>query len=355
MRIGLFPLSFFALLLTLSAWAATTERAPAAVAAGRATPHAPVDALGAKLQAFLIDAKSQLGPLKPWQEKIFNEEVLDQYKRFILDYRASSTGVEAEADMDAIRKYLRFYGPDSLKRENPTILVDLKHQADCEKCEQEAPALKQLVVERLKRRGLKIVWVKPQDLANPDLTGHELNDAVNQLAAQDKAVGALVVQWHVGAVDEENETHYLIDSYLTIRDVNQYEEKLDLMDTGSFEASEAKLLTDTFTDVGDKLEQLEVNHSELNRDEIQVVLNGFQSFAEYSAARDGISDALKNNASVEERRIGRGTAVLSVFTNQSIQNIRTQLAALKLDGVSFSNVAIQGQEIQVGIGSKGVP
>src|SRR2546430_11890887 len=97
--------SWGSMLAIAALWSGSALAAPGAKAAAAAN----IDPLTAKLQAFLTDTKQHLGPLEPWQSRLFDDEILSDAKRFIRDYKASKTGVEAEADMDAIKRYLRFY------------------------------------------------------------------------------------------------------------------------------------------------------------------------------------------------------------------------------------------------------
>lgn len=300
------------------------------------------EGINVKLQSFLQDAKKRLGPLEPWQNRLFEEEVMTQPKRFIRDYRASAKGVEAVADIESIRKYLRFYGPRSLKRENPQILVVVRAERGCAKCAASVAGVRSVVKTRLERRGLGLIWAQPRELslaiqANGGTGGasggHTLLDALDELAIQKGAVGALLVESVTAPVDaidtaHADEAHFLVKSALVIRDLGKEEEQIDLLDNGDMEKSAAKLLTDAFTGVGDKLERLQANQSDLNRGEFLVEVTGFEDYAQYIQAKDQIAHLLSGTSSVEEQRVSRGKAIFAIYTEARFDQVRAQLASM---------------------------
>src|SRR4051794_9867340 len=88
-----------------------TGRAQAAPPAKAATSDG-ADAVSTQLKSAVTASASKLGELEPWQKRIFSEEVVPQYQRFVRDYRSSGTsGVTAEIDLESLRQYLRFYAP----------------------------------------------------------------------------------------------------------------------------------------------------------------------------------------------------------------------------------------------------
>ena len=55
------------------------------------------ESVPAQLKAALASSEARLGALEPWQKRIFADEALPQYQRFIRDYRSSASGVKADA------------------------------------------------------------------------------------------------------------------------------------------------------------------------------------------------------------------------------------------------------------------
>src|SRR4051812_29867780 len=61
-----------------------------------------------QLRQAVEGSAAQLGALELWQKKLFDEEVVAQYPRFIKDYRVVGDKVEAQVDLDNIKNYLEF-------------------------------------------------------------------------------------------------------------------------------------------------------------------------------------------------------------------------------------------------------
>jgi len=355
--------------------AATVATTPAALKAQAgatpvATPSAAPD-LGNRLQAYFINARKDLGNLEAWQLKLFNEEAVPEYQRFVRGYRLVNTtpgaaasgadngsGISADIDFDSLRNFLRFYAPKSLKREKPSILAVLKPQTKCSKCISGLPEVKMLVASRLERRGFKVIWTAPAEIGDAALTGVDLVTAAKQAAQQKDAVGALVVYWQKSVDDEDamhpDERHYTIHSALEIREVTSTQEQLEVTDNGSFERSEGKLLADSFTELGAKMTDLEVSQAEINREETVVDVIGIRSFGQFQALKNAFQASLKN-ATIEEQKISRGHAVFAVFSNSPVEKIQQALGAAKPEGLKLGTSSIQSGEIHLEVTAAAAP
>jgi hypothetical protein len=303
-----------------------------------------------------------LGPLEPWQQKLFEEEALPEYQRFMRGYRLSSApagakggassqpAITADIDFENLKDFLKFYAPKSLKRDKPPIYVYLKSEMPCFKCSASLPGLKALVTERLERRGFKIIWGSPADLSDPKAMGPKLDAVINAVALQKKAVGSLLLSWH-HAVNEEDPSHpdtrdYSIRSLLDIRDISKSQAKIVLPETGSFEVSAGKLLTDAFTQLGARASDLEITQSELKREELIVDVIGIKSFASYQAVKDALQSSLQL-ATVEDQKISRGRAIFSVFSDASIEKVQQSLSTVKMPGMKFGPATVEGNQIHL--------
>jgi hypothetical protein len=118
-----------------------------------------------------------------------------------------------------------------------------------------------------------------------------------------------------------------------LRDVIKHEGKTELMDSGSFERSAAKLVTEAMTELGAKDEAFGVAQAEQTRSLIPVVVSGFKDFAQYSAARAQLDAKLKGVGSLEEQRISQGRAVFGVLTEKSYGDVRGILAGFEMPGI----------------------
>jgi hypothetical protein len=197
-----------------------------------------------------------------------------------------------------------------------------------------------LVKARLERRGFTLLWAAPEETEKLDAA------ALAQMALAKQASGVAVIELGLAPADDEDSAHaedpqYLLKSMIDIRDVGRSEGQLEILDTGNFVGSIGQLLTDAFTDLGAKLERTEITHSEMNRNEIWVEVSGLGGYPQYVAVRDGVRDALKNVASVQEQKVARGKEVLAVFTEVPAAKVQEMLTAGPLGQIKLAPVSTQ--------------
>jgi hypothetical protein len=301
------------------------------------------DTLDLKLRAYLAGAKKNLGPLQSWQSRIFDDEAVPQYQRFIQDYRATSGGgIEAQVDYESLRQYLRFYAPNVLKDKSPTVVVVLFPQVDCPKCVEGMESVRALVRERLSTRGLIPEWASPMDLGITALgiSNSDVVDTAARYADVKKASGSLVVRWGVAQSDEaaqEDETRYNVYTSLRIRGLASHDGSLELLEAEKFDRSVGKLMTDAFTDLGAKVAITE--NSPLDgqpRDESLIEIKGNWTYAQYSRLRDALAEGLANLGEMQEREVARGSAVFALYGSTPLTAISERVLAIPLDGYKLS-------------------
>ena len=72
--------------------------------------EAAMSQLEVRLQGKVREYFSQLTDLEPWQRRLFSEEVLPQYQRYIKNYQEGAGKLDAEVDLEKIRRSIAFYG-----------------------------------------------------------------------------------------------------------------------------------------------------------------------------------------------------------------------------------------------------
>jgi hypothetical protein len=333
----------FLMLLMLGATALGAPPVRPAPAPSSSPDASQGEGLDARLQAYLAGSKKDLGALEPWQSKLFDEEAVPEYQRFIRGYRGISGGkIEADVDFESLRKYLRFYGPKSLLRESSPVVVVLRPQADCAKCVSSAEDIKRLVNGRLAHRGLLPMWTPAVDIV-----GTDIDAGAYKFALQKKAVGSLVVRWGL-APSEEDETRYTIHTNLQIQGFSKHEGSIEMLEAGSFERSAGKLLTDAFTELGEKAETVQSAQGALDRKETLVDLSGVWTYSQYVAFKESMRSALETLGTLEERRIGRGHAVLVFYGEGPVADVAARLTHLKTEGLEASGApTIDGQTVHL--------
>lgn len=318
-----------------------------------------------KLQAYFTDKKKTLGELEPWQSKLFDEEAIPEYQRFIRDYHSEKAAkassplvqeVSAEIDFESLRNFLKFYAPKYLKKEKsgdlPALLVILKPQLSCAKCTSVLPGIKAMVAARLERRGLRALWATASELTSARSMGNDYQNLARHLAVQKKAMGVLLLSWQEAQADDlesahADEIHYLIRSFFSMGELISTEASLDVSENGNFERAGGKLLADAFTELGAGIKKTELAQSELGRTEVSVEVLGWRGVEEYRKLKAQIEEALKGIARVDDFRIARGKAVLLVHSDSTAVDIHKQLVGLKVDGFRFLPVTLSDQRIHV--------
>lgn len=311
------------------------------------------------LKNAVVEAQAKLGELEPWQKKIFDEEVVPQHQRFIRDYRPTANGVLIDVDHETLKKYLAFYAPKALKREDAKILVYLRADESCTKCTESTDAVGRLARARLERRGFTPVILTADDVGNVTALGKTLRERLTDLAAQRNVAGALLIESSMAAGDDAHadEKHYLVQYYLLGREGKaagaqlpkeyRHDGKLELMENDNVETAVARLMTDSFTDFGYKtiLAKLYGEDTE----EIWLVVNGVQGFAHYQKIRTQLQDALKDSSSFEDRKIMRGQVIFGVRGGKNPQELKTLINSLTLDNQKFNVVSMEGTSLQLEI------
>lgn len=313
---------------------------------------AETDTVKTQLKNALVDAFTKLGQVEPWQKKIFDEEVMMQYQRFIRDYRQTGPNLSVEVDLDSLKKYLRFQA----KKTDAQAWVYLRAQPSCGRCGASFEDIKKLVKERLERRGFVPTWLTPEEIGDVNLAGKALNDRVYVLAKNKNAGAALVVQWQLAPIDDidtahADEEHFQITSWFTLRDLAKNENKLELLSTDSFLIFASRLLTDAFTELGGKVDALQVADGSSGKDEIALEINGVRDFVHFAMVKAQVQGRLKDViiSGPEERRIARGKATLAVFTSKSVDDIRGALGKIQLDNGTLTVVGAKERTIQMEI------
>lgn len=323
----------------------------------------------AQLKAAVLDSQKNLGELEPWQKTIFTEEAVPQYQRFIKDYRASTEGVKEDVDLESLKSYLAFYAPKFRSKLEPAsapstsaaatselkIWVLLKGDRQCKKCVQSTANIKHLAKSRLGRRGLTPIWgelteAKP---SVPDLSRDLSRDTAkteSQSAVEAKkkgAVGTLVIQWFLAPVDDADSAHadenrYIIRAFLQVGGVTLEARHQEILDNDSFESSEARLLTELFTELGSKFR---TDSSALaaredpgilpaavsGSEEISVEVSGIRDFTQYQRVKANLQDQLKSIATVEDRKFSREKIGFAVFSTQGKDEVEKLVDGSSLD------------------------
>ncbi len=288
----------------------------------------------AKLRQAVSNSIHRLGALDAMQKRIFEEEVLEDYSRFIKDYRPGPNGaLSVEVDLENLRKYVQFHGARSVKHGNRKILVYVDPQKDCSKCESSREELVALLRNRLVRRMFEPEFVGTEVLLDQPLAMRPLIDRLSDLAIERNASGALLVRVRLAPVDSIDTAHredkrYEVDTQFMIRGDREirYGNRLGVNDDESFALATKRLLISAFSDFGDKVSRPRAG-AETEQEELAIEVDGVSDFSHYSRVKAQIQERLKSLGVVEERRIARGKATFAVSGALRTEDARRSLAS----------------------------
>jgi len=321
----------FLILFLASTLVSTWALAPAH-ASPRST-QAPKKDLQESLKAALVEAKSKLGKLEEWQSTLFDEEAVPQYSRFIRDYRPSANGVTADIDLDSLRNYLAYAAPRGAKADALKLYVVMKGDESCKKCVEAAPLLRKLLKARIERRGFVPSFV------NADAS---TNEKVSALAERTESAGALLVEWQLLPVDSidtahADENHYRLRVFQSARiagagSTHEYktESRLELLEQDSFATAAERVLTDSFTDLGSKVQVARSETESGATDELFVEVTGIRDFAQFTVMKNQIQNSLRSWGTIEERKVARGWVSFAIRTSHKVDELRQALAPLRV-------------------------
>lgn len=270
-------------------------------------------------------------PLETWQTKLFEDEVLPQYQRFIKDYRPGPQGLQVEVDQDSLRKYLQFYGPKTLKARDYKVYVWLVIDPACPACGKAAGELKSLISARLEHRGLAPVWMDA-----PGTAARGFEDKCIDFARGRQGAGALVVQAIRAPQDDEDAAHadelrYWVATTVAIRELGTKSSgHIELLANDSIESAAARLLTDAFTEMGGRVQNAVAASVLGSSNGVVLEVSQFKDYAMYQDILNKLSSGLKDAHSIEEKRLTRGHVWLSVQTSRAAADVRRQVDELGL-------------------------
>ena len=292
-----------------------------------------------QLKSVVLEQYSRLGPLQPWQERLWQEEVLPHHLRFIKDYRSLPSGIQAEVDLEGIRNFLKFYAPAPLMKKPeslPQMEVFLDTQTPCERCTQALPQIKEYVLATLESRGLRPAWVSARDLGleGPlDPGAESVESRLTQRAQAKKDFGALVVSWNPAPEEEIDTAHadekrYWVEIHLSLPGTPSIYRKKEILDNESFFVTVNRLMVDVFTDLGGQL-----SHSfyeDLNSQEVLILIQGERDYTQYTLMKTQLAEALKPYGSLEDRMLSKKELVFAVSTQTQVSEIQRAVLESKV-------------------------
>ena len=290
----------------------------------------------------LNETKPQLGKLNATQNRIFEEEVLRQPKRFIQDYKRTDQKLDVTADVDALRSYLNFLPVGKVAA---SFVPDPK----CKRCSEVLSALKGTLKQRLDRRGVKIVTVPAEDLGEDAPRSTDVHLKALDVAKKLGLDGAFVFQMHMVDLGDTDTAHaedqkfqiavsYLNKDAIRSRTQGEFLISENLVDAGG------KVLTDLFTDAGRQmlvaLQNLKAGNPAaavtassaaalLEKEETLVLIRGLRNFDQVNQVKDSALSLLSKLGDTEERLSARSVLGIAVFKKVGSVSLSDATTALE--------------------------
>jgi hypothetical protein len=338
-------------------WAACALLGMMGITQTWAAPPSADRGVQGSLSRAVSESVNRLGSLDPWKRRIFDEEVVPQYSRFIKDYRPGANGLVIEVDYDAILRYVAFYAPRTLKPADPKqvkIALYQRVEPGCDRCAAAQDRIRQLMKPRAERRGFQVMWLTAEDIPPADEMGPAVFDKIGEAAVRKGALGALIIDTRVAPVDAIDTAHaderkFVVEAFWFAKPTGdadlRFVGQLEVMENDPLEQAAARLLSDAVSQFGVKALLAEKNDGEAKTQEYELVLNGVKDYAQFAKLKAGISHALSDATWVEERKLKRGQVVLGIRSQRSVDAVKRQLASVPAEAGKVVVTGVEGERL----------
>jgi hypothetical protein len=257
------------------------------------------DGIGPQLRARIEKARPQLGDLPPWQEEIFQNEVLSSSGRFVRDYRTSGNQVtKADVDLEGIKRYLAFHASQLLKGNSTKTLLFVRANAACQDCAKAVGTIRTELKTRLERRGLDVLLA----------SGDELKRDPSEAFAKRNAQG-----WVLAEVRAEDDPDHpgdqryglMLDFRFPGTAVSGVQKQMEILPSDSIEISMSRLAIDAVLELGQKARS---GFASANSEDagVEIFLEGASQFPILKEVKTKLQTTLGPEYRVVEKRIERG-------------------------------------------------
>ena len=304
-----------------------------------------------KLKQSVSAYQKNLEPLEPWQGKVFSDEILPQFQKFL----SIHAGTEPTVDGDLIKSYLKFYAPKALQAKDPKVMIFLQWENTCGPCKASEHILRAIVRARLTRRGFQPLWVEKAELdaALSDPLS-KVDEKLVELMKIKEVQASFVLEWGTASAlginaaaanaseDPEAELTGAQVPALALKmgvriGEKRFEKTKVLSEEEQLEASHATLLNEVLIDLGKNQGAARTVAQETSVQASsgmvskQVQVTGIQDFSQLTRVKGLFQSQIKNIVSVLEQKISRGQVTLAVQAKSSEPELQAQIDAIQFD------------------------
>jgi hypothetical protein len=297
------------------------------------SPVHAADQFAYQLRAQVEKARPTLGDLPPWQEEIFQNEVLPSSGRFIRDYKTSGNQVsKVDVDLEGIKRYLSFRATQILKPDSNKMLLFVRTNGACTDCEKAANAVRENLKARLERRGLVVLS------ATPDEMRHDPAEAYSKRN---------VAGWAEADIHEEEDPDHPGDNrYSLVLDIHfpgtlasNVRKQMEILPSDSIEVSMSRLAIDAFLEIGAKA-RTGFAAASIESPGVEIALDGVTHFNVITQVKSKLQAAMGSDYRVVEKRIERNRASLAVIA-VAVGDEKAPVIASQLQKLTFEGFTLQ--------------
>lgn len=233
------------------------------------------------------------------------------------------------------------------QKPQPTLLVLMKTDKASPACRQNISTFAKLSKELNEARGFNVVFQKSSQVVfqrDPML----LQDQVVDAGAKMGADATLLVYWarksddrlgndgSAETVNLDEEAQYEVWNVLKIKDLPAVVQHQDVMDGDEFEEVEKQVLFRIYQDTGSQYPTRSVDRSISQvtnmlgeRKEIRIQCTGLRNLSQLQKIREMFFNEFKDLVVLEPREFSKGTAIYSVETSLSADELQKKLGSMQ--------------------------
>lgn len=319
-----------------------------------AAPAVQSSALADAMRNAVRGLRGKFGEMPPWQQKIFDQEVLTSAQDFVREYRQVGDRYKIDVDQVLIQKFLAFHAPDFLGNAEPRFAVRVEADAGCSLCEAAAPALKKLYQSKLEIRDAKAVWFKDEEMpvaasgGAPELPRLAL---LQSLETSRGLQGSLLVRIEA-ILEKDSETGQVIppahpeDAKFALRlglsmntagntGKNKLIRQVEFQHTEAVEPLARKLWLEAVTELAIKADGSAgavagAMTGGAGPAEVLVQVTGVRDYFMLNQLKSQLQLAVGEMQPLIERSLARGRVVLAIRTDRPIDEIRGKISKVTL-------------------------
>jgi hypothetical protein len=310
-----------------------------------------------KIQAAVQDEGNRLGLSEPYHLRLLQDEAYPLYSRFVRDYRQGANGLEVQVDRDGLKKYISFYAPTTLKGKGkiPKIIAYVLEDSHCEACLGQKLALERMIRMRAERRGLTLEWLKDSELPRVVPKGSAFQDWILGLAEARGVQGVWLAELKTGVDDGHGVVVPRLSSFVWMKSEQEapyrfYGETDWNSSEESSDSSLGRLLSDAFTQFGDRAYLAMVEAQGGGTHEIRIEFKGVKDYHHQMKLREAVARVVGiEEENVQERRIARGIMAVGVRTPEDINAMKRKLASVPTSPEAGKWNVVSVTEEQIGV------